>query len=433
MILNILKELEATSSRLEKEAIILREKDNELLKQVYFLAYDPFTQFYQRKIPKYTPNTNPVGDNLDWGMDQLVTMLASRKVTGNAAIEHLQYVLENVSDKNALVLERIIGKDLKCGASDSTANKIWPKLIHTYPCMLCTPFDEKLVSKMKFPAYAQMKMDGMRFNAIVRAGKVEFRSRNGKEILLLGNLEKEFAALAGKIDCVFDGELLVMDQFDYQFMDRQSGNGILNKANKGTISAKEASTVHASLWDLIPYEEFISGRCVTPYSKRFSSLEAIVSKQKPQDKKIWIVSSEIVQNIEEAQGIFQNYLSLGHEGIILKDGSGVWEDKRVKTQIKFKAELDCDLRIIDIQPGTGKYTGMVGAYICESEDGVVKVDVGSGLTDEERTNFNVIGKIATVLYNARIKNKQGEESLFLPRLVEIREDKDKADSSKKIK
>jgi ATP-dependent DNA ligase len=278
-----------------------------------------------------------------------------------------------------------------------------------------------------------MKMDGMRFNAIVREGKVEFRSRNGKEILLLGNLEKEFAALAGKIDCVFDGELLVMDEFDYQFMDRQSGNGILNKANKGTISAKEASMVHASLWDLIPYEEFISGRCVTPYAKRFSSLEIVVSKQKPQDKKIWLVSSEIVQNIEEAQSIFQNYLSLGHEGIILKDGSGVWEDKRVKTQIKFKAELDCDLRIIDIQPGTGKYTGMVGAYICESEDGIVKVDVGSGLTDEERTNFDVIGKIATVLYNARIKNKQGEESLFLPRLVEIREDKDKADSSKKIK
>ena len=113
--------------------------------------------------------------------------------------------------------------------------------------------------------------------------------------------------------------------------------------------------------------------------------------------------------------------------------TGVWEDKRVKTQIKFKAELDCDLRIKAIQPGTGKYEGMVGAYICESEDGVIEVDVGSGLSDEDRKNFDVIGKILAVVYNARIKNKQGKQSLFLPRAVEIREDKTEADRSEKIK
>jgi hypothetical protein len=38
-----------------------------------------------------------------------------------------------------------------------------------------------------------------------------------------------------------------------------------------------------------------------------------------------------------------------------------------------------------------------------------------------------------VKYNTRIKNKQGEESLFLPIFVEIRDDKTVADSSKEIK
>jgi hypothetical protein len=38
-----------------------------------------------------------------------------------------------------------------------------------------------------------------------------------------------------------------------------------------------------------------------------------------------------------------------------------------------------------------------------------------------------------VKYNARIKNKQGEESLFLPVFVEVREDKNDADSSGEIK
>ena len=59
MILDILKELEATSSRLEKEAILKREQNNALLKQVFFLAYDPFTQFYIRKIPSYVTEENP--------------------------------------------------------------------------------------------------------------------------------------------------------------------------------------------------------------------------------------------------------------------------------------------------------------------------------------------------------------------------------------
>ena len=426
MILQILNELASTSSRLEKEAIILREKDNELLKQVYFLAYDPFTQFYQRKIPKYTPNTNPVGDNLDWGMDQLVTMLASRKVTGNAAIEHLQYVLENVSDKNALVLERIIGKDLKCGASDSTANKIWPGLVHDYPCMLASGYDEKLVAKIKWPAFAQLKMDGMRFNAIVKDGKCEFRTRNGKEVNLLGNLEAEFIALAAGNNTVFDGELVVMDEEDWQYLDRQTGNGILNKAVKGTITPELANRVCATLWDIIPYEDFQNSISKHAYKHRFALLEAMHLDS----GKIRIVSNRIVANLEEARTLFERYLAEGQEGIILKDSMGLWENKRSRGQIKFKGELECDLKIVGIQEGTGKYVGKIGAYICESEDGILKCDVGSGFKDDQRIiDQSVIGKVIAVKYNARIKNKQGRDSLFLPIFLEIREDKIVADNA----
>jgi hypothetical protein len=38
-----------------------------------------------------------------------------------------------------------------------------------------------------------------------------------------------------------------------------------------------------------------------------------------------------------------------------------------------------------------------------------------------------------VKYNSRITNKQGEESLFLPVFIELRDDKDVADQSKDIK
>ena len=428
-----LNSLAENASRNFKIDQLNAQSDNETLREVIRLALDPFTQFYQRKIPEYTTDSKQT--SLDQAMLALYD-LKERVVTGNAAIEYLRMLLSSVSADDAKVLERIISKDLKCGVDVSTANKVWSGLIPEYPCMLCSPFEQKLVDKIKFPAYAQMKMDGMRFNAIVRDGKVEFRSRNGKQILLLGNLEAEFAKLAGNVDCVFDGELLVMDDMTMQFADRQTGNGILNKANKGTISAVDAAKVHATVWDLIPYVAFVDGYCLTPYSKRFATLQAIVDKQESAGKKIWSVTSTIVQTLEEAQDIFQGYLADGYEGIILKDGAGEWEDKRSKTQIKFKGELECDLKIVAVEEGKGKAVGMLGAIICESADGIVKVNVGSGFNDAQRKQYwkeNLVDKIVAVKYNARIKNKSGEESLFLPVFIELRDDKDVADNSKVIK
>jgi len=425
-------ELAGNASRNYKLERLREHAHHETLREVIRLALDPFTQFYQRKIPTY--KCDGTNANIESILPSLYD-LSSREVTGNAAIEYLRMLLSSLNEDDAKVLERIIDKSLDCGVQVSTANDVWPGLITEYPCMLCSPFEQKLVDKISFPAYAQMKMDGMRFNAIVRDGKCEFRSRNGKEILLLGNLEQEFISLAGSVDCVFDGELLVMLEGDHQFADRQTGNGILNKANKGTISAKEASMVHATVWDLIPYVQFVDGSCPTPYAKRYATLEAIVSKQKSDGKKIWNVTSTIVQTLEEAQEIFQGYLAEGYEGIILKDGNGVWEDKRAKHQIKFKGELECDLKIVAIEEGTGKYAGMLGAIVCESSDGKIKVNVGSGFNDAHRKNLGseILDKIVAIKYNSRIKNKLGEESLFLPIFVEIRNDKDIADNSKDIK
>ena len=75
------------------------------------------------------------------------------------------------------------------------------------------------------------------------------------------------------------------------------------------------------------------------------------------------------------------------------------------------------------------------AILCESADGVVKVSVGSGFTDEQRKTLGeeIIDKIAAIKYNMRIKNKSGEESLFLPIVLEIRDDKEVADSDGDIK
>ena len=423
--------LASDAGRNFKIAELEKHKSNDLLQTVIILALDPFTQFYIRKIPKYTRGVHTIP--LVQSCKQL-KKLASREYTGNAAIDMLTSLLESSTPDDAKVLERIIQKDLKCGVSISTVNKVWPELIHDYPCMLCSASDEKLISKFEFPAMVQLKMDGMRFNAIVKNGKVEYRSRNGKEIHGIKHLDQDFIVLSGSKNYVFDGELVVNDKGI--ILDRQTGNGILNKAVKGTISDLESHKIRATVWDVIDYEDFTVGYSGVPYRERFERIASSLRSDA-----VHLVEHQMVESITEAREVFDSYLAQGEEGIILKNGNAVWENKRVKHQLKFKGELECDLQIVDVQEGTGKYVGMLGAIVCQSgsDDGkTVTVSVGSGFSDDHRINLwnirnELLGKIVALKYNSRIKNKQGGDSLFLPIFLEIREDKTDADNYKEIK
>lgn len=431
MINGIFETLASDSGRNFKIDFLASHKSNDLLKRVIFLALDPFTQFYIRKIPSY--KTAPNGTTLDQALNRLFP-IQSRMVTGNAAIDTLASILSDLSADDAKVIERIISKDLKCGVSESTVNKVWPNLIHEYPCMLASAYDQKLIDKVKFPAMVQLKLDGMRFNAIVRNGAVEFRSRNGKEIQIADpTFSLPFIAMAAGSDIVFDGELLCRDSGG-KVMDRKTGNGILNKAVKGTQSLAEGQLVCAQLWDVIPFDKFNEGKYNVPYSQRFADLIRLQSLAK--DHRVTIVETEHVHNIDQAQELFEQYLADGQEGIILKTKDMIWENKRSKHQIKFKGELECDLKVVDWVEGTGKNVGRMGALVLESSCGTVKVGLGTGFSDADRDSITRrdIGRIVAVKYNARITDKRtGVDSLFLPVFICFREDKDYADTSDLIK
>lgn len=423
------KEISRESSGNAKLKLLEGGKADPLLKEIVRLTLDPFTNFYIRKIPEYTSTfgTMSLSDALD-----SLAMLSKRAYTGAAGIDWLKNILQHTLPDDALVIERIINRDLACGVSTATVNKVWPGLIAKYPVMLCSPYDEKLIKKIIFPAIVQRKEDGMRFNAIILDGNVTFFSRSGKPIDLLGNLESEFRVMASNDAIVYDGELLVLDERG-NYLDRKVGNGILNKAVKGTISIEEASRVVAVLWDHIGYNEFMAESGTTPYYVRLAALSYEIDKYPT--KKIRLVEKFLVSSLNQVQGIFEQQLSVGHEGIILKDSCSVWESKRSTKQIKFKAELDCDLYCVAIEEGTGKYTGMIGSLLCQSKDCSLTVSVGTGLTDELRKSDpkNFLDKIIAVKYNARIEDRNGNQSLFLPVFLEVRLDKETADRIEDIK
>lgn len=425
--------LASDNSRLFKESYLTQYKDDETLKQIISMALDPFLQFHIRKIPQYTPNLTDHAASINFGLKELV-VLSSREKTGNAGIEHLSNLLSAVSDHAAKVLIRIIEKDLNCGVSAATVNKIWPKLISEYPVMLCSQFEDKLVDKLDWPAYAQTKMDGMRANIIVKNGSVELRSRNGKEIHVHGHFDN-FDELSKGVDMVFDGELMVKDPVTNAFLDRKTGNGILNKCVKGTVSKEETENIHFVLYDVIDYNVFTGNtKCISSYLERFQKL---IDLSFGNARNASIVNNHVVYNIDEAQAICAEHYARGEEGIIIKDLKGLWEDKRSKSLIKVKAELEAEFEIIDWIEGTGRNEGRLGALTIASSDRQIICNVGTGFSDEQRDQYtkeNTVGKIASIQYNARIKNKTGGvEKLFLPVFVEIRSDKTEADHSKDMK
>jgi hypothetical protein len=429
MIFEILERIASTSGRNDKIAILKEHAGNELLIHVLSQALDPFINFFMRRIPAYTPAPEPSMTLVE--AIHALHPISMRQITGDAAKLHVVRLLSRLSADDAAVVKKIILKDLRCGVSDSTVNKVWPGLIPSYPVMLCSPMEERALSKFTWPAYAQLKADGMRFNAIVKDGSVEFRSRKGKELLLHGNLIEEFLRMADGKNIVFDGELLVVK--DGVVLPRQEGNGILSKAQKGTMTAEEAAMVVAVVWDQIMLVDFLTGEAKSPYKHRFAHLIRNVTRANT--PKVSVVESHYVQNFEQAEVLFLKWLGEGKEGLILKDGEAHWVDKRTKTQLKLKGWYEADMRITGIQPGTGKNEGLVGALLLATDDGKVIAEVGTGFSDDHRHTITEddIGRIVTIKYNTRITRKGSDVfSLFLTSFIEIREDKDETDTLEKL-
>jgi ATP-dependent DNA ligase len=434
-VLSILNQLGSTTKRTEKLRILETHKDNQDLKEFFLLSLDPMIKFWIRKIPEYEAGKETVSD-LSEGM-MMLSFLSSRDYTGYEGISWLRKTLEMVSPEDAKVIERIIQKNPDCGVSSSTVNAIWgDDFIKDFPVMKSADFNEKTIQNIKFPAIGQEKVDGLRCSAILSGNDYVLYTGNGKTIDLQGilenNLNRVFPMRTDSL--VLDGELVVLSDSG-TILNRSTGNGILNKAVKGTITKEECEKVLFIVFDAIPSTEFFNGKGTTTYQRRFDILCSLVSTLKVPNIKV--VETHIVNNIEGAQQLFSKYLEQGSEGIILKDTKSVWENRRSKYSLKFKAVETTSLLCVGTEPGTGKHEGKIGSLNLQSADGLLECNVGTGLKDKDREKGpeEYIGKIIEIGYNAKIKSKVdgAKMSVFLPRFIEIRIDKNEADTIDRIK
>ena len=423
-ILDILNELAATSSTNAKVEILKREKDNTDLKEVFQAAYNPMVSYYINKIPQYEQTT--IDLTVCNAMDILLTHLSSRSVTGNKAIEFTANILSRLNKDDAIVLERIIQRDLRCGTSDTLASRVWPGLVPTFDVML----SHKDISGIKFPAYAQIKSDGARCHMYFDGTKATAFSRNGKPIELHGVFDKDIAMFIGAGECL-DGELLAVK--DGKVLDRKTGNGIVNQAVKGTITKESAEMLVFACWDIVDFTSTI------PYRTRIDRLSSAYVKASTDGRftnHIMVLGTVTVKNKEEAEEFFAKCIAQGEEGAMIKNIDAVWQPKRTKDLGKMKSEEVGDLLVVDVEEGTGKYFGMIGSLVCETSDGKLRVNVGTGLSDADRAMGPeyYVGKVVEVMYNQLITSKgKDTASLFLPRLLSVRVDKDVANTLEELK
>ncbi len=456
---DIFYELENESSTNGKIAIIQRNVDFPGFRLALKVALDPMINFYIRKLPR--PDANIFGQGgitPTVAINLLIDNISTRKITGKKAAEYISKILASVEPNiDANIVGRVVLKDLRCGVAASLVNKaLGAGTVFTYPCMLCETMDEKTEKRVEFPAYLQPKMDGMRFNAIVENGSVALYSRNGKPIQLHPDaiILQELSQLPDGM--VYDGELLV--KVDGVVVNRQTGNGILNKAIKETISFTESNQVHCTLWDVISVEAFQGKYTSNHYAARYWDLFYTVNEtpppadQQPTDviyefegctsdfpstsrySRIEAIPSWCVRSMDEVYAIHAKLVAAGHEGSVFKELMGRWENKRSRTALKVKDFLEADLLITGVEEGTGKYAGMMGALVCRDASGEYVTNVGTGFSDDLRKRIwedrdRVYGLILPVKYKEKIHTKDtNEKSLFLPVAVdEPRYDKSEPD------
>jgi DNA ligase-1 len=418
-----IRQLENHPSRLNKEAILedaVRENIPEFFDGVR-MALDAMVTFGVKQVPEATVD----GQGLAWPVfKELADKLVARELTGHAARDAIQLCMEvaTVAQWNDWY-RRILIKDLRCGVSEKTVNKVVPNAVPVFTCQLAhdsANHEKKMTGKKQI----EVKLDGVRVITIVRQdGRINMFSRNGKEFHNFGHIIKELETVV-KInpppyDLVLDGEVM---SANFQDLMKQVHR-------KDNVTANDA-VLH--LFDFVPMEDFLKGVWKKPQSVRSQMVLHWVTKFSAVLKHVQALEWEDV-DLSTPEGE-QRFVELnkaavdgGYEGVMIKDVDAPYECKRSHAWLKAKPFIEVTLSITNLEEGTGRNEGRLGAFVCSGQDDGkdILVNVGSGFSDEQRSTFwtdrnTLVNQLVEVRADAVTQNQDGTYSLRFPRFKTFR-------------
>ena len=427
----VIKQLEAHNSRLDKEEILygaMEEGLDEFFEGVR-MALDPLVTFGVKQVPEKEENEVLSAQGLAWPtFKELARNLIDRKLTGHNARDAIILCkdLATAEQWNGFY-RRILIKDLRCGCSEKTVNKVSKKFdgkysIPTFTCSLAhdsANHEKKMVGKKQI----EIKLDGVRVLTIIRGNKVEMFSRNGKQFHNFGHIITEIEEVLkdnqAPYDLVLDGEVM---SANFQDLMKQ----VHRKDGKQSTDA----VLH--LFDICPLSDFKLGKWDKPQSFRSAATKAWVEQHASILKHVQALDWEDV-DLDTPEGQ-ERFVALnkaavdgGYEGVMIKDVDAPYECKRTHAWLKAKPFIEVTLEVTDVEEGTGRNEGRLGAVVCAGvDDGKdIRVNVGSGFTDDNRSDFwthrnDLVGQLVEVRADAVTQNQDGTYSLRFPRFKTFR-------------
>ena len=428
------------------EAATLGSENADTFLKLAGMCYNPYVTFGVRKIPDNQESdreyANPWEDFI-----ALLEELKERKLTGNAAIDAVAKMsLQFSSDEWNNFCAPVIRRDLRAGFSVATINKVCKKTDYEVPvfkCQLATNSEGR--PEMSGTKRLEPKLDGVRVLMVVsfEPGNSKYGhpepvatcySRNGKVFENFTHIEdqvtanvREIIALLGREigNCtkgfVFDGEVV-----------GASFNELMKQARRKTNAKSDDTVFH--VFDVMPLADFQRGHCNAQFRKRVTAMNNL----KPLLENLSSVEtmSHIIVDLDTEEGnkelkrYANDMVNADFEGIMIKDLEAPYECKRNLFWMKWKPTITVDLEVVELEEGTGRNEGRLGALVCEgTDDGkLIKVNVGSGFSDSDRDSYweakdEVIGQTAEVLCDVISQNQDGTYSLRFPRFVRFRDDK----------
>ena len=413
-ILDIVNQIATTSSTKQKEQILKDNQQNELLKQVLEYCYNPSKVYGIAKKSLATPTQATckfatIFELLDWL--QTVNRSSETVDITNAFLNSVEQDLKDLYTK-------IILKDLRCGISEKTVLKVFPKLFYLHQVQQAYPMKDSNKPKVGEWFALQVKHNGSRGDFLPTHNAI--LSRQGIAFSGMGHIIKEIKDLFGN-DYVIDGELIRNNVDNLSDED----NFTLSCSIINTQDDKNKTDIVFTVYDIIPMEEFLNEKSKKLFRDRYKDLMKFEELAKEKGIKYIKFSHNLYEGTDQSK--IQEWLNKmdeqGKEGLMLYKND-YYRCKRHNGLLKVKSFLSCDVECIGVYEGDGKYKGMLGGIIVDYKG--YEVGVGSGFDDATREHLwkhqgEVVGRIVQIKYKTESKNKKGGLSLQFPIFQVVRE------------
>lgn len=429
-----------SNSKLHKEdvvkqalaAAVLGSTNAQVFLSLAKTCYNPYVTFGVRQIPS---TEGIVGAENPWSeFEQLTQDLANRVYSGHAARDQIVAMSNRFdSEEWNVFCAAVLRRDLRAGFSDTTINKVCKKSIYRIPkfdCQLATNSEGR--PEMKGVKRLEPKLDGVRMLLVVNASGVATSfSRNGKVYENFGHIVEQIGNVAS--------QFLAKNEFKEGFvMDGEVTSASFQALMKQARRKTKANALDAvyNVFDILPLTAFSEGKWNAKLKVRLQCMAyfrpVIDSLQNVEYLPHLDVDLDTAAGRDQMDRYARDNVMAGMEGIMIKDPEAPYECKRSMSWMKWKPTITVDLVVVDVEEGTGKNKGRTGALVCEGTDAstgkFIRVNAGSGMTDEQRDDYwknkkLVIGQIAEIKADAITQAEDGSYSLRFPRFERFRDDK----------